>query len=50
MMSGWNFKELASFIEYKAALAGVPVIYVDPQETSKTCPKCGNASRYNRKA
>jgi IS605 OrfB family transposase len=50
MMSGWNFRELASFIEYKAALAGVPIIYVDPKETSKTCPKCGNASRYNRKA
>lgn len=50
MMSGWNFRELASFIEYKANLAGVPVIYVDPKETSKTCPKCGNVSRYNRKA
>lgn len=49
MMSGWNFRELASFIEYKAALQGVPVIYVDPKETSKTCPKCGNVSRYNRK-
>ena len=32
MMSGWNFRELASFIEYKVALAGVPVIYVDPKE------------------
>jgi len=31
MMSGWNFRELASFIGYKAALAGVPVIYVDPR-------------------
>lgn len=49
MMSGWNFRELANFIEYKAALAGVSVIYVDPKETSKTCPKCGNVSRYNRK-
>jgi len=49
MMSGWNFRELASFIGYKAALAGVPVIYVDPKETSKTCPRCGNVSRYNRK-
>ncbi|HHW40471.1 MAG TPA: IS200/IS605 family element transposase accessory protein TnpB [Syntrophomonadaceae bacterium] len=49
MMSGWNVRELASFIEYKAALTGVPVIYVDPKETSKTCPKCGNISRYNRK-
>lgn len=50
MMSCWNFRELASFIEYKANLAGVPVIYVDPKETSKTCPRCGNISRYNRKA
>jgi len=49
MMSGWNFKELASFIEYKARLVGVPAVYVDPKETSKACPKCGNASRYNRK-
>ncbi|EAX46636.1 transposase, IS605 OrfB family [Thermosinus carboxydivorans Nor1] len=49
MLSGWNFKELASFIEYKAALAGVLVFYVDPKETSKTCPKCGNVSRCNRK-
>ncbi|MGJ8455104.1 RNA-guided endonuclease InsQ/TnpB family protein [Pseudothermotoga sp. U03pept] len=49
MMSGWNFRELASFIEYKAAFAGIPVIYVDPKETSRTCPKCRNVSRYNRK-
>jgi len=49
MMSGWNFRELASFIKYKAALAGIPVIYVDPKETSRTCPKCRNVSRYNRK-
>jgi IS605 OrfB family transposase len=49
MLSGWSFKELAKFIEYKAALAGVPVIYVNPKETSKTCPRCGNISRNNRK-
>lgn len=49
MMSGWNFRQLASFIKYKATLARVPVIYVDPKETSKTCPRCGNVSRYNRK-
>ncbi|GAW91707.1 transposase, IS605 OrfB family, central region [Calderihabitans maritimus] len=49
MMSGWNFRGLASFIGYKAALAGVSLIYVDPKETSKTCPKCGNISSHNRK-
>jgi len=50
MISGWSFRELASLIEYKAALAGVPVIYVDPKNTSKTCPRCGNISRQNRKS
>jgi len=49
MVSGWNFKELASFIEYKAALAKVPVICVEPKETSRSCPRCGNVSHYNRK-
>ena len=49
MMSRWNFRELASFIEYKAALAGVPVIYVNPKETSSTCPRCGKVSRRNEK-
>ncbi len=39
MVSGWNFRELASLIKYKAILAGVPVTYVDHKETSKTCPE-----------
>ena len=49
MLAGWSFKQLAGFIEYKAALAGVPVFYVNPKNTSKTCPRCGNISRYSRK-
>ncbi len=48
MLAGWNFRELASFIEYKARLAGVRVIWVDPKGTSKTCPRCGHAARANR--
>ncbi len=49
MLSGWNFRELADFIGYKAALAGVPVIFVDPRETSRRCPVCGHISKNNRK-
>jgi len=45
-----NDGELRGFIEYKAKLAGVPVIPVDPRNTSRTCPKCGHIDEGNRTA
>src|SRR5262245_40744190 len=47
-MSKWSFGELRGFIEYKAKLAGVPVIAVDPRNTSRRCPKCGHIEEGNR--
>jgi IS605 OrfB family transposase len=47
-MSKWSFAELRGFIEYKAKIAGIPVIPVDPRNTSKTCPKCGHIEEGNR--
>ncbi|MER3403520.1 MAG: hypothetical protein C4337_09620 [Armatimonadota bacterium] len=44
----WGFHQLHSFIEYKAWLAGVPVVCVDPRNTSRTCPVCGHMSQANR--
>ena len=41
----WPCGELHRQIEYKAALAGVPVIKVNPAWTSKTCPVCGARRR-----
>ncbi len=44
-LSSWPRREIHRQIEYKAALAGVPVIKVNPQWTSKTCPACGARRR-----
>lgn len=47
-LHSWSFGQLRSFIEYKAALCGVPVVTVNPAYTSQTCPKCQHISRSNR--
>lgn len=41
MVASWPFRQLMDFIEYKAARAGIPVVYIDPRGTSSTCPVCG---------
>ncbi len=49
-LSGWSFHQLYSFLAYKAQIAGVPVVQVDPAYTSQTCPECGHCERSNRKS
>ncbi|WDV51703.1 transposase [Streptomyces coeruleorubidus] len=46
--SSWSFHQLGQFIAYKARKAGVPVVYVDPAYTSRTCAECGHIDRANR--
>lgn len=46
----WAFYQLRSFIEYKAKIAGVLVKFVDPRNTSRTCPQCDFVSKSNRKS
>lgn len=48
-MGSWAFLQLRSFIEYKAKLAGVFVVAVDPRNTSRTCNECGHCHKDNRK-
>jgi IS605 OrfB family transposase len=35
--SSWSFYQLRTFIEYKAREAGIPIIAVDPSNTSREC-------------
>jgi putative transposase len=37
-------------IEYKARRAGLPVVLVDPRDTSRTCSACGFCDPRNRKS
>jgi IS605 OrfB family transposase len=47
-LGNWGFAQLLSFVEYKAKLAGVPVVKVDPHDSSRTCSKCGHCDKGNR--
>jgi putative transposase len=49
-MGNWAFADLAAKIVYKAASVGIPVVFVDPRNTSRTCSKCGHCERGNRKS
>lgn len=46
--SSWAFRQLQAFVEYKAKEAGIAVIYINPEYTSQTCPRCNHISRNNR--
>ena len=50
LMGNWAFADLRAKIEYKAAEAGIPVVFVDPRNTSRTCSKCGHCEKANRKS
>jgi putative transposase len=47
-LHSWSFDDLQQKIRYKARRAGVPVVWVDPRNTSCTCPECGCIDTHNR--
>ena len=38
--NNWAFYQLRLFVDYKARIAGVPVVFVPPAYTSQTCSRC----------
>jgi len=38
--NNWAFYQLRLFVGYKAIIAGIPVVFVPPAYTSKTCSRC----------
>jgi putative transposase len=45
----WSFRQLRAFLVYKARQAGVPLLAVDPRNTSRTCSHCGFVEKQNRR-
>lgn len=45
----WAFYQLRQFVTYKAQMAGVRLVLVDPRYTSRTCPACGGQDKQNRR-
>lgn len=46
----WGFWQLRQFVSYKAQIAGVPVMLVNPRDTSRACPCCGCVAKANRRS
>lgn len=49
-MHSWSFFQLRRFITYKSKLAGIPVIVINPKNTSRRCSACGHTEKANRKS
>ena len=43
--SSWAFADLRQKIAYQARLLGIPVLAVDPRNTSRTCHECGHCQK-----
>ena len=46
----WAFAQLRGFLAYKCEEAGIPLIVIDPRNTSRTCLACGHCAKENRRS
>jgi IS605 OrfB family transposase len=48
ILHSWAFAQLGQFLKYKAVLAGVALVEVDPRNSSLECSRCGHIEKANR--
>ncbi|MCJ7488568.1 MAG: zinc ribbon domain-containing protein, partial [Thermoplasmata archaeon] len=44
-ISSWPRRKLHQIMEYKSQWRGIPLVKVDPRNSSKTCPICGSIQK-----
>ncbi|MEU0877940.1 transposase [Lentzea sp. NPDC005914] len=49
-LHSWAFAQLGQFLAYKAELAGVALVQVDPAYTSQQCSNCGEIDKKSRRS
>lgn len=47
-LKSWAYYQLQTDIEYKAKMVGIQILWVNPKNTSITCPTCKNVDKDNR--
>jgi putative transposase len=47
-LHNWGFAQLRQFIAYKAKQLGIPLVFVNPRNTSRECPACHVIDKANR--
>lgn len=47
-LKSWAYYQLQTDIEYKAKMVGIQILWVNPKDTSITCPTCKNVDKENR--
>lgn len=47
-LKSWSYYQLQTDIQYKAKVEGITIEWVQPKNTSITCPTCGNVDKENR--
>lgn len=47
-LKSWAYYQLQTDIEYKAKMVGIQILWVNPKDTSITCPTCKNVNKENR--